>query len=274
MEYKILISEVAKRYNISRPTLIYYDNIGLLTPRHDDKSGYRYYSFEDMEKLEMILTLKEAGLPLKTIKSFMKNPSHKEGITLLKKQREIIQKKIHEFKRLEILLDKRIHSFEQYEKVKFYEGIQLNHYKAMDFYAEPVDYSKENPLKSAVKSLKEKLDSSPASYGSIISKYGFCLSKDSLRNEDYQNYSYVFDYLSAPIEGVKKLSSPQGDYICSLHHGPTNKTEETIKAMLKHIDTHQYIVKGSCYIVPLVDSWATPCEDEYVSEILIPVTLN
>jgi len=274
MKSKILISEMARKYNVSRPTLIYYDNIGLLTPRHDDDTGYRYYSLEDMEKLEMILTLKETGLPLKTIKTFMKDPSHKEGVALLKKQREIVQKKILEFQRLEVLLDKRIYNFEQYEKVKFYEGIQLSYYEAMTFYAEALDYSESAPLESAAKSLKSKLDSSPVSYGSIISKYGLCLSTRSLYNEDYQNYSYVFDYLSDPVDDFKKLSSPSGYYVSSLHHGPVNKIGDTIKGMLNYIDIHQYSINGDCYIIPLIDSWATSCEDEYVSEILIPVILS
>ncbi|UUV18476.1 MerR family transcriptional regulator [Fusobacteria bacterium ZRK30] len=274
MKNKILISEMAKKYNVSRPTLIYYDNIGLLSPRHDDATGYRYYSLGDMEKLEMILTLKETGLPLKIIKTFMENPSHKESIVLLKNQREIIQKKILEFQKLEILLDKRIHNFEQYEKVKFYEGIQLNYYEAMTFYAEPLNYLENAPLESAAKLLKSKLDRLPVSYGSIISKYGLCLSTDSLYNEDYENYSYVFDYLSDSVDDVKKLTSPSGYYVCSLHQGLITKTGDTIKKIINYIDTHQYSINDNCYIIPLIDSWATSCEDEYVSEILIPVIFN
>ena len=274
MKGEILISEVARKYNISRPTLIYYDNIGLLTPRHDSATGYRYYSLDHMERLEMILTLKEAGLPLKTIKTFMENPSHKDSILLLKTQREVIQKKIIEFQKLEILLDKRIHNFEQYGKVKFYEGIQLNHYDSMTFSAEPLNYSEDAPLEVAGKLLKSKLDRFPASCGSVISKYGLCLSSDSLQRGNYHSYSHVFHYLNAPVEGVMKLSSPSGNYVCSLHHGPLNKIGTTLKAVLSYIDSHHYSINGSCYIIPLIDSWAASCEEEYVSEILIPVISN
>jgi len=274
MKGKILISEVAKKYNIPRSTLIYYDNIDLLTPYHDEETGYRYYSLDDMEKLELILTLKETALPLKAIKSFMENPSHEESVLLLKKQKKVIQKKINEFQKLEIILDKRVSNFEQYEKIEFYEGIEVNYYETMIFYAEPLDYKDNTPLESASRVLKSKLDNSPISYGSIISKYGLCLSVESLYNEEYQNYSYVFDYLSETVDGVEEFSSPSGYYACSLHHGSIKKIGETIKKMLNYIDIHGHIINGNCYIIPLIDSWATSCEHEYVNEILIPIILN
>jgi DNA-binding transcriptional MerR regulator len=108
MEKKMLISELALAYGVSRPTLIYYDKIDLLVPYHDQNTGYRYYSIKDMEKLELILTLKKIGLSLKDIKKSLDNPTHQLNINLLQLRKIELQQKIIELQHIEQLLDKRI----------------------------------------------------------------------------------------------------------------------------------------------------------------------
>ena len=88
MKREFLIGEVAKSFGISRPALIYYDRIGLLTPSYTGPNGYRYYKYEDIDKLELILSLKECGLSLDEIKNFLSSPSHPEAVELLKNQKK------------------------------------------------------------------------------------------------------------------------------------------------------------------------------------------
>jgi DNA-binding transcriptional MerR regulator len=61
------IGQVAKRYALSRSTLIYYDSKGLLKPSGRTESNYRVYSEGDLEKLERIILFRNAGVPLSVI---------------------------------------------------------------------------------------------------------------------------------------------------------------------------------------------------------------
>jgi DNA-binding transcriptional MerR regulator len=61
------IGQVAKRYSLSRSTLIYYDRKGVLSPSGRSNSNYRIYSNSDIEKLERIVLLKNAGMSLSSI---------------------------------------------------------------------------------------------------------------------------------------------------------------------------------------------------------------
>lgn len=61
------IGQVAKKYSLSRSTLIYYDNIGVLTPSGRSESNYRLYSDSDLEKMDRIQLFRSAGLPLDAI---------------------------------------------------------------------------------------------------------------------------------------------------------------------------------------------------------------
>ena len=61
------IGQVAKKYFLSRSTLIYYDSIGILTPSGRSESNYRLYSDNDLQKMDRIVLFRSAGLPLESI---------------------------------------------------------------------------------------------------------------------------------------------------------------------------------------------------------------
>jgi len=61
------IGQVAKKYSLSRSTLIYYDSIGILTPSSRSNSNYRLYSKNDLKKIDKILLYRNAGLTINSI---------------------------------------------------------------------------------------------------------------------------------------------------------------------------------------------------------------
>lgn len=66
------ISEIARIFNVSRRTLIYYDEIDLFKPCHiDTATAYRYYSNEQIYTLRLIIDLKKSGFTLGDIKKFI-----------------------------------------------------------------------------------------------------------------------------------------------------------------------------------------------------------
>jgi DNA-binding transcriptional MerR regulator len=67
----LTIGQVAKKYSLSRSTLIYYDSIGVLTPSGRSHSNYRLYSAADLKKMDKISLYRNAGLSLKSISSLL-----------------------------------------------------------------------------------------------------------------------------------------------------------------------------------------------------------
>jgi DNA-binding transcriptional MerR regulator len=62
------IGEFARIAQVSIATLRYYDQCGLLKPLAlDPETGYRYYSLDQLPRLNRILALKELGFPLEQI---------------------------------------------------------------------------------------------------------------------------------------------------------------------------------------------------------------
>ena len=61
------IGQVAKKYSLSRSTLIYYDKIGVLSPSGRSGANYRLYSDNDLKKMDRIMLFRSAGLSLESI---------------------------------------------------------------------------------------------------------------------------------------------------------------------------------------------------------------
>lgn len=64
MDKFIGISEAARRYGISKRTLRYYEEIGILDSKRKEHTNYRYYNEAQLIKLEQILLLKNLGFTI------------------------------------------------------------------------------------------------------------------------------------------------------------------------------------------------------------------
>lgn len=72
MKKLFTISEFARLRNIN--SLRYYEKIGVLKPVCvDDKTGYRYYSPDQLPILDVILLCLDFGIPLKELKAYINN---------------------------------------------------------------------------------------------------------------------------------------------------------------------------------------------------------
>jgi MerR family transcriptional regulator, thiopeptide resistance regulator len=67
------ISKLARLYGFSRSTLLYYDRVGLLSPRFRTSSGYRLYTEAEVKRLERICSLRQTGLSIEDIKSILRS---------------------------------------------------------------------------------------------------------------------------------------------------------------------------------------------------------
>lgn len=89
------IKQAAKIVNMTSETLRYYDRIGLVIPCYkDESSGYRYYSEQELIRLQTIGLLKYMDLSLTEIKDILQLNDLSEIIALLKRAEKNTEQKI------------------------------------------------------------------------------------------------------------------------------------------------------------------------------------
>ena len=77
--------EFAKLAGVSKHTLFYYDEIGLLSPEIKNKeNGYRYYSAAQLDILDVIYVLRELDMTLEEIQEYMQNRTPEQFLELFR----------------------------------------------------------------------------------------------------------------------------------------------------------------------------------------------
>ncbi len=124
MDYRV--KEVADIVGISIRTLHHYNEIGLLNPAYVNEAGYRYYSDNELERLQQIMFFKELKFELQEIKEILDNPSF-DRKRALEMQKELLVKKRNRLDEIVKSIEKTLQSIEG--------GIKMNKkemFKAFD----------------------------------------------------------------------------------------------------------------------------------------------
>ncbi len=70
----LTVGALGKRFGLARSTLLYYDAVGLLRPTSRSGAGYRRYDEDAVRRLELVCTLRRAGLSLQAIARALEAP--------------------------------------------------------------------------------------------------------------------------------------------------------------------------------------------------------
>ncbi len=97
------IGDLAKKFNLSRSTILYYDKLGILKPAKRAENNYRLYDEQQVMKLDKIVMYRESGISLKNIQRLL-DIENKEVTGILIERLNKIQKEIKNLKNQEKLV--------------------------------------------------------------------------------------------------------------------------------------------------------------------------
>lgn len=237
---KYKISEVAKTFNITRETLIYYDTIGILKPEYISKeNNYRYYSDESITKLSFILMLKDSNFSLKEIQKYLNCKDGTESVKILLKKLEKIELQIENLKNSKIRIEKEIKEIKEIgseKKSKPFLEKQLN----VKTYLLPVKEPKsEFELQLSLAQLKKYKNKNNLK----ITKRVTILKKDNFLNENYFDIESVGYIIDSKDQDFSELNG--GTFACILHKDETKLIGESYKELLKFINEKKYSIIGN-----------------------------
>lgn len=80
------VGVLARKFGLSRGTLLYYDAIGLLRPSSRRDSGYRDYTAADEARLSAICAYRAAGVPLEDIRRMLDCADRENYVQVLRRR--------------------------------------------------------------------------------------------------------------------------------------------------------------------------------------------
>lgn len=269
MKDKFLIGELSKIFNISTDTLRYYDKIGLLKPEYDANNRYRYYNLDKFFILSRILFLKSLDISLEDIKSYFKNQSTNRLLDLLKEEEINIDEKIQHLTNLKSKITSKIQLIEgandQLDK------IEVKHVpKRLGAFITIKDINNQGEIKHSFKNFENHFKSSSwLIEGQIYTS----ITKDDMLSSNFERFNYFVEILSDKIDAddlcIKTI--PANNCACIVFTGAYNNFDYYYEKLIIWIKDNNFIITGDSIEKNIVDYGFTSSEDEYISEIQIPI---
>ena len=113
------IAEASARTGLPPDTLRYYDRLGIL-PHLRRTSGRRRFSEDDLAALSLVVCLRDTGMPLKSIRDFMRasGPGTPDArLAILRKHRAEVSARLDEYRRAERRVDFKIWYYEEAKRL-------------------------------------------------------------------------------------------------------------------------------------------------------------
>lgn len=271
---KFTIGEFAKLKNITSETLRYYDRIGLLKPiKTDEKTGYRYYSILQYERLSTILELRQLGMSIEEIRKYFDNRNLNQSLNILKQKYNELEEKIKELKALEKSTKEKIKHLEYISKVDHSEEIIIKNIEKRYVITFDREIFNEVELNYSYVELENELNEIAPIVGS--NRYGAIIGEKSSNNiieRVFKLFLFINDTGNMDENKIKII--PKGDYVCMYYKGFIWDISSKIEKMIKFIEKENYEICGDIIEIVQIDISVTDIDDEELFEIQIPVRIN
>jgi DNA-binding transcriptional MerR regulator len=108
------IEQVATRTDLTKRTLRYYEEVGLLPPTGRTEGNYRRYSEADVQRLMRVKELRDLlGFSLSDIREIIQGEDERGQIKLAYKQETDVEGKLAQLDRADELIRRQLHLIEQ-----------------------------------------------------------------------------------------------------------------------------------------------------------------
>lgn len=273
MKNKILIGTLSKMFDLSKQTLIHYDHIGLLKPTISASNGYRYYEYEDLDKLDLILSLKDTGLSLSEIKDFMKNPSSKESIHLLTEQNKTLDELITKLQQTKNRIDYKIKELNHIATLEDYHDIRLIEKEERYIVEMPI---KKNTdfiigISNAFKILRHHISNNSQYHHYRHAVESVKTDYHALCRHSFGDLKSAFIFIDRYHALEHEVIVPAGMFMCIRHHGLYSTTYTAYEKLMVYLENHGLEITNDAMEIPLITAWSTHKEENFITEIQVPV---
>lgn len=264
------IGEVAKLFHVSVGTVRHYEKMGLIEPEFvDGKTGYRYYSTRQFERLNTIRYLRALGTPLDEIGKFFENKNIDSIKSVLENQKREVLRKRRELEIVEKKIDNRLLQIENAINSKP-DVIEIEETPPMRIAWIRKSLSVKNHLdiEMPIRELEKEQNRAMV----FLGKVGLSISEEHLKKGEFETYDRVFlvlddeDSYMGTVEKIEKTQSVTLRY-CGSH----NEAAGQYAKMTKFIEENGLEIAGFSSEITMIDYAYTNDTDKFVTEIRIPV---
>ncbi len=240
------VGEFADLCGVPKDTLLYYDRIGLFSPAHIGKNGYRYYAHDQLYQIGFIHLFREIGIPIKQIRDYVDSASDDRFLTLLHESDHRLEQAMRRSRQLRELIGDAVDVVEKTTSATPGK-ITIEQKKAHYFVASPVLHSHENDSEEGFVADFEELLDYCREHG-IDHQFFLCeaVYPKQLRAHDYSSVHLALK-LYAQINCERLLVQPAGTYATIYYSGGHLRGREAYAELMRFASNNGYSTKGPLF---------------------------
>ena len=263
------IGEMGGLFRTNIRTLRYYDDIGLLRPEAvDPKTGYRYYSARQFERMNTIKYLRTLNMPLDKIKAFFENRDTLVMEQILEEQLQETRAQLARLQAIERKLATRLEQLD-YAMHAQLDQIQEKHLPARPAAVLKKEIRQGENQEYPIRELERTSQLPPAMF---LGKVGVSIRRENLLTGQFDRFSAIF-VLIEEEDNYKGETAwlPEGDFLTIWYAGTHQDSAAYYKKLLAHMDTLGLECCGDSVEITWIDSGFTDDTEKYVTELQLPV---
>ena len=263
------IGEMHKLFAVPVRTLRFYDEIGLLRPeRVDPRTGYRYYSAGQFERLNTIKYLRALGVSLERIRGFFENRDTDVVELLLQEQLADTRRRLDELQRIERRIGRRLDDLRRARTAK--TGVVLQKAlpaRAIAFLRQEIPQG--GDLETPLAELQSHLRQDAAVF---LGKVGVSIARERLYARQFDRYTGIFLFVEPEEQyGGPVLHLPAGEWLTVCYRGTHAHSAPSYELLLDEAARRGFELAEDSVEVTHIDAGFTSDETQYLTELQVPV---
>ena len=259
--------KLAKMMGITKHTLFHYDEINLFKPEYIDEKGYRFYSIYQIETLDMILVLKDLGMPLKEIKSFIAHRESQPVLQSLSIREQQIDQEIKKLLAMKNWIQNKKEQIQSSLNINF-NKIYIKDYPTRYLITTPIYDQQDATFIQATSELITCYDKyNPHQFYQV----SYTQDLNQIQNNHFYNYTHVCLLLSQKPTHINYSILPKGKYLSIYHNGDPTTIHQTYIKLLEYKKMHHLKLDTFFLEHEIIDSFITKNYENHISEISIRI---
>ena len=261
------IGEFSKLAKTTIKALRYYDEVGLLKPKFVDNNGYRYYTISQLNDLLKIVELRSLDMSIQDIKDALHSSNLQENLV---KHQQLLEKELEKKQHQISLLKKYI--------AKAKKGDFMENYTAKEIIVpENIVYYKHGTIDSMADILNFVLSAGEEckkNNPNLICKdycYITYTAKEYKEKDVELEYAEAVKDYGIESENIKFRKDPEITAISVMHKGKYENLSKAYAFALNYVKEKGYSIAGAIREVYIHGCWDEKNEDNYLTEIQIPI---
>lgn len=264
------IGEISKIYGIGKDSLMYYEQLGIINPIRDI-NGYRLYRLNDIWKLNLIKELRHLDFPMKKIKSYLDNRSISTTKEILNQEIDLIDEKIKELLKHKKNIVKRLDAIEEVMSQKDFFEIQIKYILPRKALLLNANITRDEQVDFLIQKLQKEYEERFYILGN--NNIGAVFDFEEVKKGKCNIFKSIFCLLEDTEQSYNFILE-EGHYLTYNYKDAYRHNPIYIKEMLSYIKQKGYQIIGDPIEIYKIDIHETGKEEEFMTEIQIPIFIQ